>query len=192
MCGLANFVTIKDCQFSSTTHNAINWNGDDVMVSRNQFANCGISCGFGYTNSVTFRRGKSSGVYDNIDSATGTVVLNNETRLFDPLYTAGTYYGLFTAGTRINVATNGYTIFDGRIADWSGSYEVTGRSVTAATFNDTLALLGSQDFDAWTTTVGQTASQRLGSVLDRSEVTAPAARSIARSGRPLSASCCER
>ena len=141
----------------------------------------------GYTNRVSFTRGKTSPLFDDIDPASGTVQLNNETRLFDPLYTAGTFYGDFTPGKRVEIATNGVTIFDGRTREWATDYNVSGRSVATVTLEDYLGLLGRQQFDAWTTTAGQLSGARISAVLDRPEVNAPAARNIGTGASTLQA-----
>lgn len=132
----------------------------------------------GYTTNVSFTRGKTSPLFGSIDPASGSVTLNNETRVFDPLYTAGPYYGDFKPGKRVTVTTNGITIFDGRSREWANSYETSGRSLSRLLLEDLLGLLGRQEFDAWTTTAGELSGARVSSVLDRGEVLASASRAI--------------
>ena len=132
-----------------------------------------------YCNRFTVQRGKTSPLFGNIDPASGSFQLNNETRMFDPLYAAGALYGNFKPGKRVVLQVLGVTVFDGRVSDWSNSYEVSGRSVTVGRVEDLLGSLGRQLFDDWTPTDGQLSGARVIEVLNRPEVLASASRDIA-------------
>lgn len=121
-------------------------------------------------NSVSFRRGRPSQLFEVIDPATGTVQLNNELRTYDPMYSAGTHYGFIKPGLRAVVTSNGITVFDAKVADWNLDYQVSGRSTAMMELEDALAVLGRQEFDEWTTTASQTGGPRLADVLNRDEV----------------------
>lgn len=124
----------------------------------------------GYAVTVKSNRGRTSQLFDNIDAGTVTVELNNESRLFDPFYAAGSLYGKLVPGKRVTILADGVVIFDGRISDWNLAYDVSGRSVASFTAEDSLATLGRKQFDAWTATASQTAGPRLTAILNRAEV----------------------
>lgn len=120
--------------------------------------------------SLSFRRGRTSQLFEVIDPGTGTAELNNMDRRYDPMYTAGEFYGGIKPGIRATVSTNGITTFDAKAADWNLSYEVGGLSTANLDLEDALAVLGRQEFDEWTATASQTAGARLTDVLNRPEV----------------------
>lgn len=118
-------------------------------------------------------RGRRSPIFTDIDAGQVRVTLNNEDRTYDPLHTAGPYYGLLTLGKRVRILANSVVIFDGRISDWELTYDVSGRSVAEFVAEDALATLARKTFDDWTATASQTAGPRLTSVLNRTEVAWP-------------------
>lgn len=118
----------------------------------------------------TTQRGKASQLWDRIDAGTAQIQLNNETRLYDPTYAAGSYYGGFTPGQRVQILCDDTPIFTGRVSDWNLSYDVTGRSIATVTAEDALASLARRTFTAWTATASQTAGTRLDAALSRSEI----------------------
>ena len=75
---------------------------------------------------VTINRGRSSEL-DDFNAGTATFTLDNRTRLFDPTYTAGAYYGnlLPLRRFRIRAAYNGTirTLFVGFIRAWPQEYD---------------------------------------------------------------------
>ena len=123
-----------------------------------------------YVNSISFRRGRPSQLFDVIDPGTGTVELDNDLRTFDPLYAAGDHYGNIKPGLRVTVSSNGVTVFECKVADWNLSYQIGGPYLASMELEDALAVLGRQEFDEWTTTAAQTAGERLTDVLNRAEV----------------------
>jgi hypothetical protein len=70
-------------------------------------------------------RGRNS-TLDTVSAASATFVLDNRDRLFDPLYSAGAYYGKLKPGKRVRlVARYGgvdYTRFDGFVDGWPQTY----------------------------------------------------------------------
>lgn len=129
-----------------------------------------------YVRSVTFSRGRSR-VLDEFTAGTCTIVLSNQNRTFDPLYTAGPYYGNIAPGKKFAITTLSSTTFTGIVEDWNFSYDVGGESVATVTIVDALAQLGAMEFDAWTTTA-QLPGARMTAILDRPEVNFPANRYI--------------
>lgn len=133
----------------------------------------------GYTNLFSVQRGKTSPLFGDIDPASGSLQLNNESRMFDPLNAAGPLFGKFNPGKRILVQVLDVTIFDGRVSDWTNNYDVSGRSVSIARLEDLLGFLGRQQLDFWTTSSPQSSGTRISAVLNRPEVVASASRDIA-------------
>ena len=123
-----------------------------------------------YAVAFDVQRGRTSPVFDDIDAASGVVVLNNETRRFDPLYSSGPYYGSLTPGRQVTVTSGGVTVFDGYAADWNFDYSVDGRSTATIRLEDGLARLGRQQFDEWTSTYGDTPGARFAAIIARPEV----------------------
>ena len=77
--------------------------------------------------SVNITRGKSRQL-DYYEPGSVTVVLNNFDRAFDPLNGASAFQPYVYPKRRIDVSTNGLTIFSGLIDDWSFSYDPNGES----------------------------------------------------------------
>lgn len=122
---------------------------------------------------VQIDRGRQRSL-DEMAVGVARVTANNHTRIYDPDFAAGTYYGNIVPGKRVTIATNGVTRFDGLIDDWNYDYPVDGDSTANFDVVDALATLGSAEFDAWTATPGETSGQRLTSILNRTEVAFPA------------------
>lgn len=98
-----------------------------------------------YVRAVDTQRGRSSELDD---YATGScrVVLDNRTRLFDPEYSSGTYYGKLTPlrPIRIRVTPNGGTIrniFFGFIEQWPQSYNYPNEATVTVTASDAFKVL---------------------------------------------------
>jgi hypothetical protein len=104
-----------------------------------------------WVRSLSTSRGRSDDWDDFYGSA--YVVLNNRTRLFDPYYTSGTYYGklLPRKQIRIRAQTNDggvavtHDVFRGFVSGWSPSWTDAGTdsTVTLSCF-DALQLLGAE------------------------------------------------
>ncbi len=124
----------------------------------------------GYMNSVNIRRGRSSPAFGEFEIGTCSIQLNNESRRFDPLYSAGPYFGELVPGRDVTVVSGGVTIFAGVVADWNLDYDVSGRSVAVCQVEDALGRLGRSEFDEWTSTAGQQPGARITDALARPEV----------------------
>lgn len=122
-------------------------------------------------------RGRARAI-DEFQAGVATCTLNNQTRLYDPSYAAGTYFGKIKPGVHVTIQAAGITIFDGLIDDWNFDYPLNTDSTASFDVVDCLATLGSGEFDAWTTTASQTVGARLTSILNRPEVNFPVTRSI--------------
>ena len=101
-----------------------------------------------YVRSIETSRGRTDDFAD-FDTGTANVVLSNNSRLFDPFYTAGTYYGKLLPRRQIRIrATSGattYDIFRGFVSGWPVTYTNSGKdsTVTLQCF-DALGLLASE------------------------------------------------
>ena len=101
-----------------------------------------------YVRSINISRGRTDDFAD-FDTGTASVVLSNLSRLFDPFYTAGTYYGQLLPRRQIRIrATSGattYDIFRGFVTGWPVTYTDAGKdsTVTLQCF-DALGLLASE------------------------------------------------
>lgn len=104
-----------------------------------------------YVRDMTVDRGRDDdwGVFD----GSAHVVLDNRTRLFDPFYTSGTYYGKLLPRRQIKIEAtwNGttYPVFRGFIAGWPPAWTDGGKdsTVTISCF-DAMQLLGSNNLPA--------------------------------------------
>jgi hypothetical protein len=89
-----------------------------------------------YVREVSTRRGRNDD-WQNFDTGTATVLLDNRTRIFDPTYTAGTYYGKLLPRRQIRItgtnASVDYIIFRGYVAGWP-------IEITEAGFDSTVSL----------------------------------------------------
>lgn len=123
--------------------------------------------------SATIDRGRTSPVFDEIDAGTCEVVMNNEARTFDPLYSSGPYYGSVIPGATTTVTAGGVTIFSGLVDDWGFDYDVSTRSTAHLSAVDALAVLGRTEFDEWpatSTAAFPVISDRLDAITTRPEV----------------------
>jgi hypothetical protein len=120
----------------------------------------------------TIRRGRWGQLYDDFEAASINVVVNNETRAFDPSYASGTYYGNLDPGRRLKVEAGGVTIVSGFVQDYDLEYDVSGRSVVALKATDALGQMAALSFDEWTNSADQ-ASVKLDAICNRTEVNWP-------------------
>ena len=100
-----------------------------------------------YVFSADVNRGRSDD-YSNV-VGTAYVVLNNNTRLFDPFNTAGTYYGKLLPRRQIKIeATSNsttFSVFRGYIAAWPAQFNDAGKTGTVSLeCFDALALLAQE------------------------------------------------
>lgn len=97
---------------------------------------------------VTTRRGRSD-EYQNFEAGTATVVLDNRARKYDPINTAGTYYGQLVPKKQIRVratTTSTFAVFQGYIKGWPVSMTDAGfdSTVTIECY-DALGLLATEE-----------------------------------------------
>jgi hypothetical protein len=94
--------------------------------------------------SATTSRGKNQAL-DRIDAGNLNIVLDNNDRLFDPLYAAGFYYGQLIPGKELRISCNGYPVIYGTIDDLDIAYAPGNRSNVSMTASDGLSTLTIND-----------------------------------------------
>jgi len=138
----------------------------------------------GYGYDININRGRDRDL-DEIPAGTCRITFRNQDRSFDPAYTASAFFPNVTPGKRISVSIYGATIFDGSAEDWENQYDRSLQADASVLCVDALGLLARKDFDAWTTTDLETAGERIGSVLNRSEVNYAGGRDLDDGVEPL-------
>ena len=101
-----------------------------------------------YVRAITTHRGRTDD-FTQFDIGTATVVLDNRTRLFDPFYTSGTYYGKLTPRLQIKITATSaaveYDVFRGFVSGWPVTWSEAGKdsTVTLQCF-DALGLMANE------------------------------------------------
>jgi hypothetical protein len=112
-----------------------------------------------YVRAINTHRGRTDD-FTQFDIGTATVVLDNRTRLFDPFYTSGTYFGKLTPRLQIKITATSaaveYDVFRGFVSGWPVTWSEAGKdsTVTLQCF-DALGLMANEkvpnDWLAYTT-----------------------------------------
>lgn len=124
-----------------------------------------------YLLDMQVTRGKSREL-DRFNAGQTNVVLNNRTRIFDPLYTSSPYYGQIVPHRELRIKANGTALFYGIIDDWNLDYSPEGNNTATASASDGFSLLASQSLTAHTA-ISQISGARVSAILDRPEVSWP-------------------
>lgn len=95
---------------------------------------------------VSVKRGKSEAL-DRIDAGISTIVLDNNDRLFDPLYEAGLYYGQLVPRRQIRVSANDAPVFYGYVEDFDLEYLPGNRSEVRIEIADAFGALANAEID---------------------------------------------
>jgi len=101
-----------------------------------------------YVREVTIRRGRADD-FEQFDTGTAQLVLDNRDRRFDPFYTSGAYYLKLTPRRQIRIrgTANGttYDVFRGYVAGWPVTWSEAGydSTVTIQAF-DALGLMANE------------------------------------------------
>ena len=112
---------------------------------------------------LSIARGKSRDL-DRFSSGALNIVLNNETRLFDPLYTSGALYNQIIPRRAVRITTDGLRQFTGVIDDWNFGYNPGGQSKAEIIATDDFTLLARQTYSG--TSIPQATGARVSAVLD--------------------------
>jgi hypothetical protein len=114
--------------------------------------------------SFQIRRGRSRQL-ERFTAGNANIVLDNRDRAFDPLNTAGPYYGSLVPRKQIVVDVGGTAIYTGQVADWNYSYSVSGESYAEPSAVDALGYVAQQTLTGGTATAQKTGA-RVNAILD--------------------------
>jgi len=101
-----------------------------------------------------------------------SIVLNNEDRKFDPLYTAGPLYNQLVPRREIRITTDGERVFTGTVDDYNLDYVPKPRSKAEIAASDDLSLLSRQLLSGFNPS-SQLTGARVTAVLDDANVLWP-------------------
>jgi len=132
-----------------------------------------------YMTDISWTRGKARDL-DRFSAGTLSVELNNHTRIFDPSYAAGAFFGQIKPRRKIRVTTDGVRQFTGVIDDWNFSYNPGGWSKAVITATDDFTLLARQTVSG--VGVAQATGARVTAVLDQAGVLWPVGLRIVSAG----------
>jgi hypothetical protein len=116
-------------------------------------------------------RGKSEAL-DRIDAGTIDITVDNSDRVFDPLYSAGPYFGQLIPGREVRVSCNGYPVIYGFIDDLGIAYQPSNRSVVSIQSSDALKTITANNLPA-TSVPSELSGARVTRILDLPEVAWP-------------------
>jgi hypothetical protein len=117
---------------------------------------------------VSIKRGKNQAL-DRIDAGVSTINLNNNDRLFDPLYESSIYYGVLVPRKQIRITSNDKPVFFGFIEDLDLNYLPENRSIVSISVADALSVLANSALDVYDP-ITQLSGARVNAVLDLPEV----------------------
>jgi len=120
---------------------------------------------------VSVKRGKNREL-ERYSSGQASVVLNNETRLFDPLNEDSIFFGNIIPRRAIRIRSGGFNQFVGVVEDWNLDYDVSGKSNASIAAADGFSLLAQQTLTPGTATPQKT-GQRVNAVLSQPTVAWP-------------------
>jgi hypothetical protein len=121
--------------------------------------------------SASTQRGKSQAL-DRIDAGNINITLDNSDRLFDPLYSAGLYFGQLIPGREVRVSCNGYPVIYGFIDDLDIGYQPNNRSVVSIESSDALKTITTNNLPALSP-ASELSGARVTRILDLPEVDWP-------------------
>lgn len=122
-----------------------------------------------YVQEVTINRGRSRQL-DSFDAGQASITLSNNTRIFDPTNTSGTYYGGIVPRQPVRISANGIYLFVGFIDDWNIDYAVPTNSRVTVSCVDAFSIMATIDLDEYDNTAGERTDQRISTVLALPEV----------------------
>lgn len=126
-------------------------------------------------------RGKSRQL-DRYQSGKLSVDLDNNTRVFDPLYGESPYRGQIIPKRAVRVTSNDIVQYEGLIDDWDLSYQPQGNSVASIVASDAFTQFANQTLTQ-TTNTAQFTGARIGAILGNAGVQWPITKVIAETGK---------
>ena len=118
------------------------------------------------------RRGKSEAL-DRIDAGAVSITVDNSDRHFDPLYSAGPYFGQLIPRRAVRISANSRPVFQGFIEDFDIQYEPGKQSVVRIDVSDAFSVFNNVRLQEFTP-VSELAGARIQALLNRPEVSWPA------------------
>ena len=115
---------------------------------------------------VQIRRGRSRQL-ERFTAGNANVTLRNfgpSVRKYDPLNTAGPYYGSLVPRKQVVIDVDGTPLFTGSVADWGLQYDVSGQSLATPSCTDAFAIVANQTVSPGTQ-VAELTGTRVGKVL---------------------------
>ena len=146
-----NFFTLDDTD-KGVLDNTAYLLGGDVLIDVTQ-----------YVRDFTVNRGRST-TLQKFTAGQANVTLDNRTRIFDPTYAAGTYYGQILPRKQIVIDRDSEVIYTGLVEDWNFNYDVSGQSLAEVSASDGFTLIANQTRTAGTATA-QATGARVAAVL---------------------------
>ena len=146
-----NFFTLDDTD-KGVLDNTAYLLGGDVLIDVTQ-----------YVRDFSVKRGRST-TLQKFTAGQANVTLNNRTRIFDPTYAAGTYYGQILPRKQIVIDRDSEVIYTGLVEDWNFNYDVSGQSLAEVSASDGFTLVANQTRTAGTAT-SQLTGARVAAVL---------------------------
>ncbi len=126
-----------------------------------------------YVKSLSISRGKSRQL-DRYSSGQASVDFINQTRAFDPTYTASPFYGQIIPKRTLRIFIDNHLSYVGIIDDWDLRYSPSGDSIATANCSDAFVLLANRSLTAQTYS-SQLSGARVNAVLDDPLVSFPLA-----------------
>ena len=130
---------------------------------------------------IQLSRGKSRQL-DRYSSGRLQVNLNNNSRIFDPLYEASPYRGQIIPKRAVRVTSNDVIQYEGVIDDWDLSYSPQGNSVASVIASDAFTQFANQTLVAGSA-VAETTGERIERVLLNAGVLWPSDRTQIETGK---------
>ena len=125
-------------------------------------------------------RGKSRQL-DKYQAGKLVVELDNNTRIFDPLFTDSPYYTQIIPKRAIRVTSNGVVQYQGLIDDWNLSYSPNGNSIASVVASDNFAQFANQQLEGLTATAQYT-GERIAAILQNAGMQFPSDQIVAEDG----------
>jgi len=128
-------------------------------------------------------RGKSRQL-DRYQAGRLTVSLDNNSRVFDPLYGESPYRGQIIPKRAVRVTSDDVIQYEGLIDDWDLSYQPQGNSIASIVASDAFSQFANQTLVGGTA-IAQATGQRIEAVLANAGMAWPNTKIIAETGKQL-------
>ena len=126
-------------------------------------------------------RGKSRQL-DKYQAGKLSVELNNNDRLFDPLYAASPYRGQIIPKRAVRITSNNVIQYEGLIDDWDLSYSPNGNSFASIVASDAFSQFANQNLRGGTATA-QFTGERIAAILQNAGIQWPNTRTDLETGK---------